>query len=403
MLRISSGIIKRLAVSLVMLSISALLRVYASDHADSGVSSADSTYTQVTVTRNDSITDIEAWKNPEESGGGRLEWVNQLVASGFHINDPSIKYPKFARWLLNVYNWGDKTFNSYDSDYVVGVGKNWKAKSKNDTWMRTYVMHFDDNSLMHISSKVYEDMGFDVSFMAANLGYTFNVNSWMGDNTSRHRFDFSFTCSLFSASFSKQSVKGGAIIRKFGDYKEGSHLSYDFSDIDVDDTNLDIYYFFNHKKYSQAAAYCYSKYQLRSAGSWVIGFNYLRQRLYMDFNGLPADMLAALPAIQRQYDFNYKDYNVLCGYAHNWVLKPRVWLINLTVMPSVGYKHTSQSSRSIRDMLSTNIEALGAVVYNHKWLFASLTGRFNGYINFGKSYTFFNSTQIMTASVGVRF
>lgn len=362
---------------------------------------ADSLYVDGNEEYNDTVSFAE--KNRQDTVQLKGNWVDQLIATGFHINDPRIKYPKFAKWLVKVYNWGDKTFNSYNSEYVIGTGRNWKAITKNDTWMRTYVMHFSDNTLMHISSKLYDDIGVNVNFMAVSLGYTFNVNKWIGDRTKRQRIDFSFTSSLFSASFTSQKVNGGAIIRKFGDYKEGSHLSYDFNDIDIDNTNFDIYYFFNHNKYSQAAAYCYSKYQLKSAGSWVIGFNYLRQRIHMDFAGLPPDMLAAIPSIERQYDFSHRDYNILWGYARNWVLKPRVWLINLTVLPSIGYKHSSESSRSMRDLVSTNIEALGAVVYNHDWLFATLSGRFNGYFNFGKSYTFFNSTQILTASVGVRF
>ncbi|MDE5923592.1 MAG: hypothetical protein K2G79_08915 [Muribaculum sp.] len=36
-------------------------------------------------------------------------WVKQLFANGFRINDPGINYPKFMRFCLNVYNWGDKT------------------------------------------------------------------------------------------------------------------------------------------------------------------------------------------------------------------------------------------------------------------------------------------------------
>lgn len=330
-------------------------------------------------------------------------WVRQLVSTGFHINDPSIRYPGFARWLVKVYNWGDRTFNSYDDDYVVGTGKNWKAYMKNDMWMRTYVMHFKDNSLLHISSKLYDDLGFNLCFMALSVGYTFNVNQLLGDNSVRHRLDFSFTSSLFSASFTSQMADGGAIIRKFGDFKGGKRLNYEFNDIHVDNRNFDIYYFFNHDHYSQAAAYCYSKYQLKSAGSWVIGFNYLRQHIDMNFEKLPLAMLDAIPSLDHEYRFSHTDYNVLWGYAHNWVLKPKTLLINITVLPSIGYKHTSESSSSIRDLVSTNIEGLGAIVYNRDAMFATLSGRFNGYLNFGKSYTFFNSTQILTASFGVRF
>lgn len=379
------------------LSVSPLLAV-----ADNGTDSdeaPDSLYNVTTTCIGDSIAEIKAVPAKPLPGN----WITQLLASGFHINDPRINYPSFARWLVKVYNWGDRTFNSYDPEYVVGTGRNWKAIVSNYLWSRTYVMHFNDNSLMHISSKLYYDIGANVNFMAVGVGYTFKINDQSGDNITRHRFDLSFTCSKFASSFTTQKVNGGAIIRKFGDYNGGKRLSYDFNDIDIDNTSFDLYYFFNNRKYSQAAAYCYSKYQLKSAGSWILGFNYLKQNINMNFENLPPDMIASIPSLERQYSFSHTDYNVLGGYAYNWVLRPKIWLINITVLPSLGYKHSSESSASIRDLLSTNIEGLGAVVYNHDWMFSSLSVRFNGYVNFGKSYTFFNSNQLFTLNFGVRF
>lgn len=50
-------------------------------------------------------------------------WIKQLLDNGFLINDPGVDYPKFPRFLVKVYNWGDKVFNSYDPEYVVSTGK----------------------------------------------------------------------------------------------------------------------------------------------------------------------------------------------------------------------------------------------------------------------------------------
>lgn len=336
----------------------------------------------------------------------RGNWVRQLIESGFHINDPRINYPAFPRFALKVYNWGDRTFNHYDSTYVESTGKNWKAQLKNETWMRTYFMQLRDRSTVHITSRLYDDPGIYLSFMAVSLGYTFNLNSLMGDNTKRNRFDFNFTCSRFAVNCWKQSINGGAIIRKFGHYEHGHHLNYRFNDIDVDDTHLDLYYIINNQRYSQAAAYCFSKYQLQSAGSWIVGLSYDRHNMRLDFSNLPADMLDALPTLQRNYHFQSTDYCFLAGYAQNWVLKPRTWTLNITFLPFVGYKHTStadRSNRDMRNMISTNVSGMGSVVYNHKGLFLSLQFRFNGFLNMSNNLTFFNSNQMMTAITGFRF
>lgn len=333
-------------------------------------------------------------------------WLDQLIETGFHINDPRINYPRFARFALKVYNWGDRTFNHYNSEYVVGTGKNWKAQLKNELWMRTYMLQLADKSTVHITSRLYEDLGVYVSFMAVSVGYTFNLNSYMGDNTKRSRFDLNFTCSRFAVNYWTQKVAGGAIIRKFGDYDDGHRLNYKFSDMDVDDTHFDFYYFFNNLHYSQAAAYCFSKYQLRSAGSWILGVSYDRHNSRLDFGNLPTEMLDALPTLQRQYHLQYTDYCVLGGYAYNWVLKPRRWLVNITTLPFAGYKHSATSdspSRDIKDMISANLTTMMSVVYNHRALFAALQGRFNGFVNLSADYTFFNSNQMATFVVGFRF
>lgn len=341
-----------------------------------------------------------------DSSESKTYWIHQLIDNGFHINDPGVRYPKFPRFALKVYNWGDRTFNGYDSTYVVSTGKNWKAQMKNENWMRTYMMQLSDKSTVHITSKLYYDLGAYVSFMAVTLGYSFNLNNFMGDNTNRHRFDFNFTCSRFAFNFWTQKVNGGTIIRKFGDYQDGDHLNYPFNDLDVADSHLDLYYFFNNRQYSQAAAYCFSKYQLKSAGSWILGISYDRHNLRLDFSSLPQAMLDALPTLQREYHMRHTDYCVLGGYAHNWVLKPRKWLINLTTLPFIGYKHSSTTdhpSRDIRNMMSMNFTGMTSVVYNHRALYAAMQGRFNGFFNMSADYTFFNSNQMVTLIAGFRF
>ncbi|MCM1028559.1 MAG: DUF4421 domain-containing protein [Pseudoflavonifractor sp.] len=371
--------------SALAMALSALADIHSTEAAD----------TIIPLAASDTITPLR----------GR-NWVEQLINSGFHINDPRINYPRFPRFALKVYNWGDHTFNHYDSTFVVGSGKNWKAQLKNELWMRTYMMELADKSTIHITSRLYDDIGLYVSFMAVSLGYTINLNNYMGDDTKRHRFDLSFTCSRLAFNYWHQKVIGGAMIRKFGDYDEGHRLSYKFSDIDVADTHMELYYIFNNKEYSQAAAYCFSKYQLKSAGSWILGFSYDRHNMELDFSNMPREMLAALPTLQTQYHIRYSDYCVIGGYARNWVLYPRRWLINLTTLPFIGYKHSStddKPDRDIRDMISINLGMMGSVVYNHRALFLALQARFNGFLNLSPDYTFFSSTQLGTLVVGFRF
>lgn len=333
-------------------------------------------------------------------------WWRQLWINGFRIHDPQVNYPRFPKFCLNVYDWGDRTFNSYDPEYVVGSGTNWKIMAKNYNWMESYMMLFSARSreMLHIRSDIHNDLGVYVSFMAVSIGYTAKLNSLINKTPSNSRnFNFNFTCSRFSFNLDLTSTKGDTRITHFGGYK-GNLLPLKFNDISHKSTSGELYYFFNHRKYSQAAAYSFSKYQLKNAGTWIVGFAFTKQDIRMDFANLPQEFKEALPLVDDNYRFRYADYGLLGGYAQNWVLSPRRWLINLTVMPSIGYRHSyTDSSEGKKRMLASNIRARFALVYNHKALFVSLNGRIDSNIYFNSKYTFFNSIESLSLIVGARF
>ena len=335
----------------------------------------------------------------------RMSWIRQLTASNFNVNAPGINYPKFARFCVNVYNWGDRTFNTYDSTYVVGTGKNWKAMIRSYNWLTANEMIFSSRSYLRIRSNLYSDLGAHLSFMAVSVGYTWDANAIFGGESSlRRSFNFNFVCALFSAGINYNKTNGGTKITHFGDYDPGQKLDYDFNDISQETLGGNIYYFFNHKKYSQGAAYNFSKYQLKSAGSWMIGLSYNHQKIGMDFSKLPEEMIEYLPSLQKNYNFKYTDYDVLAGYGHNWVLRPRVWLMNLTVLPSIGYKHSYEGTTDgKKDMFSANILVRGAVVYNHRSLFAAVMANYEGHSYLTKGFSFFNNIPSVSFITGVRF
>ena len=157
------------------------------------------------------------------------KWYRQLIDNGFHINDPDINYPRFWRWCVDVYNWGDRTFNSYDPDYVVGAGKNWKAGLKSYNWTENYTLLFPHKLRVNMVSDIFSDVGAYLSFMAVSVGYTLNANDVFGHPVANHHnFDFNFCCALITANLNLSSTSGGTRITRFGDYNKGEHLSQRF-------------------------------------------------------------------------------------------------------------------------------------------------------------------------------
>lgn len=337
---------------------------------------------------------------------GACDWIGQLIRNGFQIHDPKICYPRFPAFCLKVYNWGDKTFNSYDTNYVVGTGKNWKLQAKSYNWMESAAILYPRESPINMHSEVYSDAGFSLSFMAVSVGYMWNVNKLFSEPVNRRTFNLDFNCSRFAFNFQTVSSSGGMIITRFGDYDPGHRLHHRFDDTSLSMKTFDAYWFFNNYHYSQAAAYSYSKYQLRNAGTALVGFNMTEQHMSMDFAGLPADMLAYSPTEDMTYTSDYRSYCLMGGYSYNLVLHPRRWLLNGTVMAAVGYKRQFDSEQRHPSIsrFANNYRLNMALVYNHRALFASLTMRGQVFVNFTSTdITHLNSFLSLTAAVGMRF
>ncbi len=335
-------------------------------------------------------------------------WIKQLVDNGFHINDPGVAYPAFPRFCLKVYNWGDRTFNSYDPEYVVGSGKNWKLFGKSYNWFQTYQFAFDGGDRLNLRSDIYADMGAYLCFMAVSVGYMWNVNEWFGGSTgSRTNFNLNFTCALFTIDYTHQSTDGGAQITEFATNVADLEHNVPFNDIHTTSTYFTGYYFFNHRRYSHAAAYCFSKYQLKSAGSWLAGFSWVKQNIKMDFESLVQSSgfdTSGSPDVPLRYHFNYSDYMAQGGYGYNWVLKPRRWLFNVTTLAGLGVRHSRELTESNRaNTMAFDLSMRLSLVYNHRALFAGVQAyAFWSYYH-EHSYDFFNTNISFQALVGMRF
>lgn len=338
-------------------------------------------------------------------GVSKTYWIKQLFQKNFNLNDSGICYPAFPRFALNVYNWGDRTFNTYNTDYVVGTGKNWKLMGKSYNWMETSTLLFPEDVTLDMHSTLFSDAGLRLSFMAVSVGYMWNINKLISSPDSRHTFDFSFTTSRFMVTYQDLRSQGGMILTRLGDYNNRHSFRYHFEDVDMKSRSAEAVYFFNHLKYSHAAAYSFSKYQLRSAGTALIGFNFVEQKIAMDFSRLPEEMLPYVPLEDKTYDSHYRSYSLSGGYSYNWALTPRRWLINAYGTMAMGYRQVfgTREDGDMRSLISNNFKISAAVVYNHRALFASFNAKMMGFLNYNSNYTHFNSFPSFDFVVGMRF
>lgn len=336
----------------------------------------------------------------------QLWWWNQFKRGTLNMADTSVIYPKFLKFCVNVYNWGDRTFNSYDPEYVVGTGKRWKFRIVNENWSDSYAMALPEHLRTDMLSNLYSNIGAYIQYMAVSFGYSYDMANIVGGSSTDHKkYEFGFNCALFNAEIYYQENTGGTFLRKFGKYKNGKFFKEEFPGVELHNFGIEAYYFFNNKKYSQGAAYNFSKIQKKSQGSFLAGLGYSNQKINFDFYLLPEHLKQYLTIPVGNYLFHYRSVNIIVGYGYNWVIAPRL-LFNITMMPAFGVSHCYEDSlEGDKYKFAFHINGRSSLTYNLGNYFFSLIAKANGHLYRSGTYdmTLFNSIINFSANIGIRF
>lgn len=317
---------------------------------------------------------------------------------------------KFPRFVVNTYRWGNDFFNGYDTTYVQGTGYKFSAKLTTDSWLDGYNFQLPDNKTMLMSSDPSTSVGLYLSYLAVSVGYDINISKLItGVDRSRQRFRFGFNCMLFAAEVYLIRNDIGTTIRKFGDSDNPIKPNYAFNGIDNASWGIDAYYFFNHKKYSEAASFNFSRIQKKSQGSFYTGFSIYAQNLNFRFNELPPSYRDELPdSWAPGYDYRVKtnNYALRIGYGYNWVFARR-WVLGVSESPIIGvrdgYVTPWEEGKSRKISLSLFNRAKLSVVWNSgRWFFGMVGMTDLAIINNHKT-TYTGGTFSGEAVIGYRF
>lgn len=332
------------------------------------------------------------------------DWWYLLKKGKLNLADTTVIYPKFLKFCVNVYNWADHFFNSYNPEYVEGTGHRWKARLVNENWTDSYALRFRKSNInMRMLSNLNDNIGAYVQYMAVSVGYSVDLNTiFSGKKTDHTRFETNFNCALFNFDLYYYRNKGTRI-RRFSGYEHNRLIDSDFPGVTANNFGVSLYYFLNNKKYSQGAAYNFSKFQKRSAGSWIFGLTYSYLDIAMDFNQLPPELKPYFSLASDHLNFHYNSYCFLFGYGFNWVWHPK-WLFNITAQPSIGFNHCYEdSSDGSGNQFALNIHGRTSLTYNHRSLFCSLIGKITGNWYISKNLSLFNAIEYFSLNVGFRF
>lgn len=309
---------------------------------------------------------------------------------------------KFPRFVVNTYRWGDQFFNGYDTSYVKPTNYKFNVKTTVDSWLDGYNFRLPTGGQIFMNSHPSTSLGLYATYLAVSLGYDINVSKLFGNaEHSRKRFRFGFNCMLFAAELYVMNNNGSSTIKRFGQYNK---LRIPYYGVDNTTWGVDAYYFFNHKKYSEAATFNYSRIQKRSQGSFYTGFSMYVQKLYFDFNNIPKLLRDELPAEWNNvYEVNTHNYAVRLGYGYNWVFAPK-WVLGVSESPIIGIrKGFVSTNRDQRTSFSMYNRMKLGVVWNSGRFFFGAVGKFDLAIVSDKTATYAGGVLSGECVFGVRF
>lgn len=328
-------------------------------------------------------------------------WWHLFKKKQLRMDDPSVEWPGFLGFCVKVYNWGDRVFSSTDTAYVVGTGKKWRTRLINDNWADSYYMKVGEDFTVLMNTPFHVLAGASLQYLAVGYTYAVDMTHLLTKSPIDYRKqEFSFNCARFSADAYFYS-NSATYIRSFGEYP--GRLREEFKGLDMKIFGLDAYYFFNGYKYSQAAAYSFSKIQKKSQGCVIGGLSYCNQNLALDFAHLPEKLLPYLELTDLFYRVHYNDFNVLIGFGYNWVISPH-WLYNVTVLPGIGFNHCYEDSEEgSAKLFSMSARGMTSLTYNNGNWFAGLQGKVRGNWYHSNRINLFNAVEGIVLSAGFRF
>ncbi len=153
-----------------------------------------------------------------------------------------------------------------------------------------------------------------------------------------------------------------------------------FDGFNVEATGFNLYYIFNHQRFSYPAAFAQSTCQKISCGSWMAGIGYMSNSLEFDHEAFSNLMDERYGKQTVQLDsslmFNsvkYYNLNASVGYAYNWVFAKNC-LFCASGSVALAYKNskgeTNDTNKREFDISNFNIDVIGrfGLVYNNtRW------------------------------------
>ncbi|MBQ7512528.1 MAG: DUF4421 domain-containing protein [Prevotella sp.] len=314
-----------------------------------------------------------------------LLFLSHLLTVSYAQSADSVRSEKswrFTEWLRKTID----GFTYIDTNYVEPQHYDWSVMAQatyNYDYYRLSSIG-DNRQSVAFSPRGGLKVGPYFGWRWVFLGYTVDLSSTGADTRSGWKgFDLSVYSAQVGADLYYRHTRNNY---RISDVNLGEGIDtralegLPFEGISVGITGFNIYYIFNHQRFSYPAAFAQSTCQKISCGSWMAGIGYLNNSIDFDHAKLEQIVRERCGWQQVELDsglmFNsvrYVDLNASVGYAYNWVFA-RNWLLCASLSLALAYKTTRGESAtgeeqgfSLDNFTTDGIGRFGIVYNNTRW------------------------------------
>lgn len=288
-------------------------------------------------------------------------------------------------------------FNDIDTSYIEPQRYNFTTMLQNTNTYEVYRIASDKGQSITFAPEANIRIGPYFGWRWIFLGYTVDITHLLQKSNDKRRqeYDLSLYSSMLGIDIYYRRTGNDYKIRQLY-LGEGINTDpirgtgYDGLMSSIRGFNL--YYIFNHRRFSYPAAFSQSTIQRRSAGSPLLGIGYTRHTLEANWKEL-ADLVSCRLGNHVKVDstlmfdkIKYTDVSVSGGYAYNWVFAHN-WLLASSLSVALAYKQSSgdlpheRFSFSDFKFSNINIDGIGrfGLVWNNSKWYAGMSMIFHAY------------------------
>ena len=294
-----------------------------------------------------------------------------------------------------------KEFSRVDTTYIEPQHYNYTVMLQNTNTYEVYRLTTEHDTSVTFAPKPSVKLGPYFGWRWVFLGYTLDLNN-LSASKKKKEFDLSLYSSQIGIDLFYRKTGNDYRIRRMtlsGDIDTSPIRNVSYDGLNVSIKGFNLYYIFNHRKFSYPAAFSQSTMQKRSCGSALLGIGYTQHSLDIDIeklNALIHDHLgpdaSSIPTDSElgMGKVKYTDISVSGGYAYNFAFAPQ-WLFATSLSLALGYNKTmgegekSEFNFKNFDIHNFNLDGVGrfGIVWNNNRWYAGASTILHSY-NYSK-------------------